>query len=203
MDTKYIEENTNCPSAKEYKLYLNGKGSDSFIAWFETHLKNCELCNEAIEGYKLNHLLTNKFDLAKSVKPINNSSLKRVIPYAAAVAVLFAIILASPVKEHLFKNNYLAEDIFAVQNNYNKKLMHKSTAEYWYISESDNISLNDQFISKDDIEATRVLDSNNEVVFVQVESNSIETTQAVISKIKENHSVPVYTYSKHKGLKKN
>lgn len=203
METKYIKEQTKCPSANEYTMYLNGKGSEDFILWFDEHLKNCELCNEAVEGYKLNYLLNNEFELPKKVKMRNNFNVKKLLPYAASVAVLIAVFFSSTIKDQLFERNYLAEDAFTNKANYNKKLLHKTSAEYWYISESNNVSLNDQLVSKDDIEASILLKTKSEAVFVQVESTNTKTSEIVISKIKENHSVPVYTYSKQKGLKRN
>lgn len=203
METKYIKEQTKCPSANEYTMYLNGKGSEDFILWFDEHLKNCELCNEAVEGYKLNNLLNANIQPPISIESVHDFKIKKFIPYAAAAVILVAVFFSNPIKNNWFGNNYLAEDAFTNKANYNKKLLHKTSAEYWYISESNNVSLNDQLVSKDDIEASILLKTKSEAVFVQVESTNTKTSEVVISKIKENHSVPVYTYSKQKGLKRN
>ena len=54
-DLKNILNNTGCISAEDIQNYLNKSSSRQEVHRIESHLNECEFCNEAVEGYQLAH----------------------------------------------------------------------------------------------------------------------------------------------------
>ncbi len=191
-----------CPSDTDYQRYLNGSAEDNFIISFENHLKHCPLCAEAIEGYKATNLLfdANKlnFNLSVPNKEVRKLSLSKWSAYAAAIVILFSITFLFINRNHKINDQFAHADL---QMNQNKKLMHKTTTEYWYVGDNETIAINDKLITPDDLSEAFTSAENATQVIVQIEDENKEVVDNIISSIKLNHQVPVYTFSKQKGLK--
>lgn len=194
-----------CPSSSNFELYLAGNGNGLFISEFESHIKECQLCNEAIEGYKLMQLTSTPLikDSYPSAKPHTKFNIKW-IGYAASIVIVFGLMFFG---NNQIANRSLNENMAFVNTEsdyepqHNKRLNHKSSGEYWYISSEQKIAINDQLISEKQVETATNVSTNR--VYVQVESSNNDFNQQVIQTIKSKTSAPVLSYSKTKWGKKN
>ncbi len=202
MGKRVINTMEKCPSNTDFSKYINGSAEDSFIVLFEEHIKQCALCKEAIEGYKEACLLydTSKltFNQPTIKTDIRKLSVSKWTAYAAAIAVLFSITFLFINRNHKFNNHYAHAD---VQMNNNKKLMHKTTTNYWYVGKNETIAVNDKLISQDELPNAYAIADDKVQVIIQIEDEQGARADKIISSIKLNQKVPVYTISKQRGLK--
>lgn len=197
--------NNNCPSNHEFEKYLNGDSSEEQIIRFDSHLSECSLCQEAVEGYKQAFVMgqLNKPRKQKLEKPVLFSVfVKRFIPYAAAIVVLFAIVFSNSF-ELFDKSNSIVESDFENLLNTNKTLLHKTDASYWCIQSDNQLAINDQFVSSRQLKSATIQDQTVSQIYIQVDVENSELVEGLVSDIKAIKQVPVFIYSKHKGLKKN
>jgi len=184
-----------CPNSSEYEAYLNGSASNELIIAFEQHLSECELCSAAVEGYKSTALT----QPISSTKTIN---FKKWLSYAAAIVVLISSGLLLLDQKKMVQENSMAMNLSFDQTTHaSKRLNHKSDAEFWYLGKN-TIELNDQFISLPEIKETRNVNPNSKQIMIEVENNTSAPNE-IIESIKNNNTLPVFTFSKTNGLKKN
>lgn len=180
-----------CPSKENFIKYLEGKSSQEDIVLFEKHLKNCELCKESLQGYKMAFLLDENLNTPKCInsqKRILNP--KYFMKWAAVFALLLGLIF-------VFNNkNKQVQKTTKQETKSTKILLHKTNVNYWYIGEDKKLALNDTFIKSDDFR--KALDNNNnkkQIVF-QVESTDLEQVELILKKMKLKNNTPIYTFSK-------
>lgn len=179
-----------CLSKENFIKYLEGKSSEEFIIFFEKHLKNCELCKEALQGYKIAFLLNENLDTPQFLNSEKRVlSPKHFVKWAAVFALLLGLTF-------VFNNYKQTKKTTKQQAKSSKILLHKTNANYWYIGENKKIALNDTFVKNDDLK--KALDSNNEKkqIIFQVESTDLEQVELILKKMKLKSNTPIYTFSK-------
>lgn len=191
-----------CPDNKDFQNYLDGNLAELKIIAFDNHLKECELCREAISGYKIAYLTSIPQQTIYQTEKPNRHLLRRLLPYAAAVIILATLLISQLTEKWSIKKDQIADNTVILANN-QKTLMHKSNTDYWYVGNKNNIAFNDQIVSPAALSEVSKSDNNVEQVFIQVEESNSKTADEIVLTIKSNQSVPVFTYSKHTELKKN
>lgn len=184
-----------CPNANEFDAYLNGTASNELIFAFEHHLTECELCSVSVEGYK-------SMALTLSTQKAKTINLKKWISYAAAIIILLtsSIVLLNQkrnIEQDQFAMNYPYGETYQTS----KHLNHKSDAEFWYLGQN-AIELNDQLISAPEIKDARPANPNSKQIVIEVDNKNLSPNE-IIESIKTNNALPVFTFSKTNGLKKN
>lgn len=178
---------TECPSKENFIEYLEGKSSQDFIISFERHLENCELCKEALQGYKIAFLLDKNLDTPKFLKhkkKILNTNY--FIKWAAVFTLLLGLIFVL--------NNY--KKISKQHAKSTKTLLHKTNVNYWYIGKNKKIALNDTFIKSDDFKKALDYNNNKKQIVFQVESTDLKQVESILQKMKSKNDIPIYTFSK-------
>lgn len=203
MNNIYINTE-KCPDKNAFNNYLNGGLSESELLSFENHLDNCSLCKESVEGYKAAFIEGYVFakPKLKAIKQRNNNG-RRIVLYAVAATIILGLFLLQPIKTLQNKSVYMSNSNSDIVTTNNKTLMHKTEVKYWYIGTDDKIAVNDQFVPTSQISSISETDNHSSQVFIQVEETNQAIAEQFISTITSNLTVPVYMYSKQKGLKKN
>ena len=190
-----------CPSVDEFELFLKQKGNNQFNTLFSQHLKTCEFCNEAIEGYKHAGIYSIKPEL-KKVSVRFNPAIKRTdqlrwMGFAASVILVIGLLFMF--QKYLYHNPvYLSDqengsfiENMSHENDGIKKLNHKSSNEYWYIG-TRNLEVNDQVISPAEIE--HAIDKSNPMSKAVIEVGNTDDiwVKQLIQKIQDGKETPVF-----------
>jgi predicted nucleic acid-binding Zn ribbon protein len=190
----------HCPNAEDYQLYLNQQMEEKKLAAFENHLKECPLCKESIEGYKIT--------LTHNVPRLNKkqSALRNTIymwgSIAASILILVALSLSWLLNDNLKMNSeelysdlpILESPEFMQANTGTKRLSHKTEAEYWYYGDNNKVKLNDQIVDKSHITTILETTKSNSPIFIEVATKQNSEADSFVNAVKANKSQPVYTY---------
>ena len=194
-----------CPSVADYETYLQGCGCERFNIAFDNHIANCNLCEEAIEGYKaigadrISRLLKSPTKQLGFNKRGEDFSLYKTLSYAASIVILLGIStilytlqyskdIGSP--ESYFDYSMVSTSAIALKT---KTLINKSTEQFVFIDNCNNVAYNDQYLSPERL--NEVLKSQKGITLIRVEvgDGNKECAGRIIESIKKHQSAPVLT----------
>lgn len=206
MNNKYNFNNT-CPDFNQYKTYIDGTGTNDFKLAFNEHIKECQLCANALEGLKQTNLIeveqklsdANKLFGAKTQKHYSN---QRIFAYAATILLIigaFSIGIFSNSSLPNYEQANLFDYSLLIQENSSgqKTIGKKQDQQYMYISNCNTIAYNDQLISIDDIKEIKTLTSAS-LLRVEVADGDNKCAIELIEDIKKTYNIPVITIKSHK-----
>jgi len=209
-NNKYNFQDT-CPSTQNYENYINNTGDQLFINAFNKHLANCELCNEAMQGYKnagikgLSELLNNQSEkFSPNKKGIAKYTIG-ILKYAASIIILLGItaIYLNQQNSSLINSEALSFDYNLLINSKtlkNKTLVQKTNEQFIYINSCNKIAYNDQFLTTMELQKNLKFQKNIKSIRIEVATSSIDCAQEIINSIKNDYSVPVITISSSNKL---
>jgi hypothetical protein len=197
----------NCPSANDFDRYLDGIGPAEFTQAFDDHLKQCPLCRESIEGYKLANTSPARLKSRKSANKIFFESRhpNKWITWGSIAAGVIILAGLSTLIWHprqskiMFSANNIADPEFIPENITNStspgKLTNKLTEDYWYVCNQD-IFINDQEINPTNIDA--IIDNLNpsKPLIIEVGCACDDKLDQLVKKIKNRRNINIYTFSK-------
>jgi hypothetical protein len=197
--------NTKCPSLDDMYKYIDKRGSNEFVAAFEQHLSNCELCKDAVEGLQNTNINVVNQKISATQKQLFNSqhSFKkyRFWAYAASIIILMGLSL-----NYLYTGNTTSyiqyQDInytaFSQKTSVsNKKLLEKSNDIFIYINSCNRIAYNDRFLSQKKLEQLIKSKKDISLIRVEVSSNNYACANKIIDNIKNSITdIPVITIKK-------
>ncbi|MBI9068833.1 MAG: zf-HC2 domain-containing protein [Salinivirgaceae bacterium] len=201
-----VKNINTCPSVFTYEKYLKNELATSEKLDFEKHLKSCELCQQAIEGYKAEKLfdISRHFQdqpkfVSKQTKVISHSAFFR---YAATVLILIGFGVATKyiiegrnainsLNQYVSVNEY--SQFKTMESKGAKKLTRKTTDQYLYLGNDNKTLFNDQIIKIEELNEAKSLKINTNRIIIQVENNDPQNSQQIVNKIKEQHNIPVFT----------
>lgn len=193
-----------CPSAHDFEQYLQNSENVKFTLAFKKHIEQCELCNEAIQGFQMsnisniNNLLksaSNQFN-KKIVK--NGRFIFKILSYAASIILLIGIssVFYNIQNQKIIDYQALNFDYSMISENStqrHKTLAKKSTEQFIYIGNCSKISYNDQYLSPDMLNKALNAQKGITLIRVEVGNDNFDCTNEIINSIKRNQSVPVLT----------
>ncbi len=202
-----------CPTAKQFTLYLTGKGKKKFNNSFEKHLATCQLCQQAIAGYKLVSATPAYINYIKKPKFITTKT--KNIKLAWSVAASLTLLIATAVYTTLYFTYKTSYNLVAINDCENmftnqtiktlgtKNIKNYSHSQYWTVDQNNQLIVNDSYISPTQINKA----INNTIpvqqVIVEISTNNVTFANQLIKQIKSEKKVPVYTFSKPVPHKKN
>jgi len=194
----------NCPSVSHYEAYLNKTGESEFMEAFEKHLTNCQICQLAIEGFKSNNIYNLNECLKKPndifISKIRNTKRIRLykLAYAASAIIIIGISIftLSQKSNNIIntENSFTEYSIIDTEPLYNQKILSKkSTDQYIYINNCNQIAYNDQFLTADELK--NALKSKKDISSIRIEVGTTDFNCAsiIINNVKQIQSVPILT----------
>lgn len=192
---------TKCPSANQFEKYLHNQMQKSELVAFVNHLEQCEICKQAIDGYLGAGISNPKLYLQKSDKTFlqkKSTSVKTFFQIAATAIIMLGLGFSIKLILNQWKNNHQmamsnCEPVTSAQYRGSKKLLNKSKNQYLYLGEKHAFFINDQMVSKSQLNKPQTFNSSTAKIIIQVENSNYRQSAQIINQIKSQHQVPVLT----------
>ena len=199
-----IDFGNRCPSANDFEMYLQNRSGSTFMKSFDLHIDECELCSEALVGFKeaevkdVSGLLQKSTAKFYSSRDNNITKLYRTIGYAATIVVLLGIstvmyIVSNQKTDYYQTLGFDYSVLYEQQPLKNKTLSQKSNEQFVYISSCNKIAYNDQYMTIEMLNEALDTQKNATLIRVEVANDNYECANEIINLIKNRHSIPVLT----------